>query len=302
MAGRRGRQHTMAEIEDMRAPPQRRQDLAGGPLHGLSADNQQHRVEIALHRRPALNAARRPGRIRARIEAHTGADFGEFGGDRSGAARKEDQRRRNAPFLQPCCNSPRRLQAPASHARRRQQPGPAVEQLQRLGAGRRLRRQMLDRGLHQQVDQCCKTLRLAEHHAPDTEPGRGSSRPRPYRPPPSRARRRTRSGLSGRAGPRAPALRLHRQHPGGPPPDAMQPYRGAPGPAPCPPRSGTSWPMAWGIVRMSENRIAASVSKRRTGCSVISAASRRGRSKDRGSSPPRRAACGIPAGSVRPGA
>ena len=82
---------------------------------------------------------------------------------------------------------PHRRDAPAGKFRRRQHPGPGVEDLHRVGAGLQLRHQIARRGLHQDVDHAGERLRFAVRHQPRRRlvrrplPGHHVGRDRPRR-------------------------------------------------------------------------------------------------------------------------
>ena len=102
-------------------------------------------------------------------------------------------------------DAPRRLDHPGLELPRRQAAGPAVEDLQDIGAGLDLPRQVLDRGLDQQVDQPAEARAVAIGPQPRLAPDRASPAPPPCRSPPSTARRKSRSAPSHAAGPAAAA-------------------------------------------------------------------------------------------------
>ena len=171
----------------------------------------------------------------------------------------------------------RRLDAPALETVIVEHTRPRIENLHDIGAGPDLRHEIVDRRLDQRVDQAPGRHpdRLPRTPAPAPDPAFRDRRS--CRSPPSTAPRRSRSATFPAAACPAPA-------PPSPGPAEAAPRRmrlrdvrcllasigSRRGPSPS--TKSTRRPSAYGTTRISEKRIAASISKRSTGCSVISAA------------------------------
>ena len=172
-----------------------------------------------------------------------------------------------------------RIAAPAGELVFGQAAGPAVEDLQRAGAGLHLAEQIGDRGFDQEIDEALERGGIAIGPEPRRAPDPCCRRPRPCRSRPSTAPRKSRSAARPPAAP-APRARRSRR----PAQIALPPLPGRASPDPCrsaPARASglrlrRTRPSARAHTarsRMSEKTIAASRSNRRKGCSVTSAAS-----------------------------
>ena len=153
---------------------------------------------------------------------------------------------------------------------------PALEELDDVGAGAELRDEIGDRGLDQDVDELREGFGLLQSE----EPGRGlvgraAAADHVGRHRPGRAAEAD-QGLVWAAA--LPCTRASVSSTGSSCPSTCSGFsarrgRAVRAPDPRRSRSAPSWPSASGMTRMSEKRIAASRSNRRSGCSVTSAAS-----------------------------
>ena len=174
--------------------------------------------------------------------------------------------------------SHRRLDHPAAEFVVRQDARPAVENLHGLRAGLDLPGEVIHRAVGDEVDQPGEILRVAEggearrrlvrramagDHVGRDRPGPAAKADQRFFGAAARRGRARRFRKSCRIFRRPrPAFRRFSSASGG-----MASRRG-----PTPSSNATFCPSASGTIRMSANRIAASKSNRRIGCSVISAA------------------------------
>ncbi len=137
-------QHAMPEIEDERPARERPDDPLRFPEHGRAAGQQGDRIEIALQAEPGQRAAQRRQRHRG-IEAQTVDRHGrgEALQMQPRTARECDDRHLRMLALERAHDARHGLLTPAPELALRQDPGPAVEQLQDVRAGLDLRPQML---------------------------------------------------------------------------------------------------------------------------------------------------------------
>ena len=95
--------------------------------------------------------------------------------------------------LDPGYDGASRQDAPAGELVFRQASSPAVEDLQHAGAGLHLAKQIVDRGLDQEIDEALERGGVAIGPEPRLRPGPCCRRPRPCRSPRSTAPRKSRS-------------------------------------------------------------------------------------------------------------
>ena len=163
MGDRRLGQDAVAEVEDKRSSRQHSHDLIDLAVERRAAGQQRQRIDIALHRQLRLKILRHRLPIVSPIKSD-GANSGHFcirPSHDPGTARKSDDLRTRKLFSHAFDDFSRRLDAPALELIRPQHAGPGVEDLQTFGACFELPDQIIDRPLHQSVDQPREIFRIA---------------------------------------------------------------------------------------------------------------------------------------------
>ena len=257
------------------------EDRIDRPVERRPARDQRQRIEIALHRHARLHMIAHESEIDRPVEAHridrNLLHVAQQGG--ADPARKSDHLRVRHLRAHLRDDLLRRRDAPAAKFLRRQNPGPGIEDLHRIDPGLQLPDQIARRRIDQYIDQPCKASAIAIGEQPRRRlirravPRDHVGRDRPWRSAKSQQRhtvRKTRPSPARSFRRPAPACRDRARGL-----SRAKPARSAIGSScgPSPAANLTCCPSACGITRISENRIAASNPKRRTGCSVTSAAS-----------------------------
>src|SRR5579872_4879036 len=156
----------MTEVEHERPLTERREDVADGAIERCATNHQNRRIEVALYRALRLELARL--RERNILVDTQGADAG-FGEIRlvenPGIARETDDRSLRITGTNGGNDPLRRRDHKAPELFRRQQAGPAIEDLYSVGAGLELRDQMRGRCVTQTADNRIERRRIVLRQA-----------------------------------------------------------------------------------------------------------------------------------------
>src|SRR4051794_37649309 len=146
MLGRSLRHDPVAEIEDERTGRERAEYILDAAAERSAADDEKLRIEVALDRLATLQRRRLAERDGSVERDRVDAALLEIGPNHQpGAAGKADDRKPRMRRPQMIDDAPRRLDHPLPEGRLGEHPGPAVEELQRLGAGLDLAQEITDR-------------------------------------------------------------------------------------------------------------------------------------------------------------
>src|SRR3984893_8718974 len=145
------RQHSVAEIEDVRSPTEALAEAPHPFFERRPSDDQQDRIEIALNRSVRLQGSMRIAKRHRRVNADP-VDPGLAKialMKHASAARKTDDRTIGKTPFQRCCDALGRLDHPAHERWFGQDSCPAVKKLHDLYASLDLAGQVIDRGLRE---------------------------------------------------------------------------------------------------------------------------------------------------------